>query len=167
VPAWQEPADTTEDLTVNSIDPVTHRRLAVDLFNRSWQLLEKDGRTQEEDDELIHVVHAARYHWGEIGTHAQLARGENQCARVYAALGRPEAALYHAQRSIDLVRAGGDGFEDWDLATALEVVARANLAAGNRAEAEHYAQLARAELDAIADPDDRAIIEGQLAELEL
>jgi hypothetical protein len=65
------------------------------------------------------------------------------------------------------VRAGGEGFEDWDLASALEIVARGQLAAGNRAEAEHYAALARAELDSITDADDREIIAGQIAELRL
>ena len=156
-----------DDVTVDPVDTATHRRLAVDLFNRSWQLLETENRTPEQDDELIHVVHASRYHWGEVGGAARLARGENQCARVYAALGRPEAALHHANRSLDLARAGGNGFEDWDLATALEVVARAQLAAGNRTEAEQYAGLARAELDSIEDPDDREVIAGQIAELAI
>ena len=36
---------------------------------------------------------------------AQVARGENQCARAYAALGRAEPALHHANRCLDLVRA--------------------------------------------------------------
>jgi hypothetical protein len=156
-----------DDVTDDPVDEATHRRLAVDLFNRSWQLLELENRTPAQDDELIHVVHSAAFHWGEIGNAARRARSENQCARVYAALGRPEAALHHAQRSLELVRDGGDGFEDWDLATALEVVARAHLAAGNRAEAEHYATLAQSELDTIAEPEDREIIESQLAELNL
>ena len=155
------------DVSVDPVDAATHRRLAVDLFNRSWQLLELEQRTPEQDDELIHVVHASRHHWGEVGAPAHVARGENQCARVYAALGRPEAALHHASRAFELARAGGESFEDWDLATALEVVARAHLAAGNRSEAAHYAELARAELDGIADPDDREIIAGQIAELGL
>lgn len=147
------------------MDPNAHRRLAADLFNRSWQLLELESRTPEEDDELIHVVHASRYHWGEVGTPARLARGEGQCARVYAALGRPEAALHHANRALELVRAGGEGFEDWDLASALEVTARAHLVAGERTEAERYAALARAELERVADAEDRETIGAQLAEL--
>jgi hypothetical protein len=146
-------------------DADTHRRLAVDLFNRSWALLVQEARTVEAEDELVHAVHASRYHWGVVGTPAHLARGESQCARVYAALGRPEAALHHARRALELVRAGGEGFEDWDLASALEVLARAALAAGNLAEAERYAALGRAELESVADPDDREIIGGQLAEL--
>jgi tetratricopeptide (TPR) repeat protein len=112
-------------------------------------------------------VHAAAFHWGEIGRTARRARAENQCARVYSALGRPEAALHHALRALELAREGGDGFEDWDLATALEVVARAHLAAGNRTEAKHYAELAESELDKVAEPEDREIIGSQLAELKL
>jgi hypothetical protein len=115
----------------------------------------------------VHVVHASRYHWGEVGTSAHLAHGENQCARVYAALGRTEPALHHANRCLELVRAGGEGFQDWDLASALEVVARAHLAAGNTAGASHYAELMRSELEAIADPDDREVIATQIAELGL
>jgi DNA-binding transcriptional MerR regulator len=154
-----------EDVHVDPVDHATHRRLAVDLFNRSWQLLELENRTPEQDDEIVHVVHASCLHWAEVGTAAHRARGENQCARVYAALGRAEPALHHATRALELVRAGGDGFADWDLATALEVVARAHLAGGDRAEAEHYAELARAELESIGDPDEREIIAGQIAEL--
>jgi DNA-binding transcriptional MerR regulator len=153
------------DLSVDPVDAATHRRLAVELFNRSWRLLEQETRTPAEDDELVHCTHASRHHWGEIGNAANLARGENQCARVYAALGRGEPALHHANRCLELVRAGGEGFEDWDLASALEVVARANLAAGNTSDGAHYAGLARAELETVADPDDREVIASQIAEL--
>ncbi len=102
-----------------------------------------------------------------MGTVAHLARGENQCARVYAALERGEPALHHASRCLELVRAGGEGLEDWDLASALEVVARAHLASGHRTEATHFVSLARAELESIADPDDRKVIADQLAELDV
>jgi DNA-binding transcriptional MerR regulator len=156
-----------DDVTVDPVDAATHRRLAVDLFNRSWQLLELENRSPAQDDELIHVAHAARYHWGEVGHAAQRARGENQCSRVYSALGRGEPALHHANRALELVREGGEGFEDWDLASALEVLARAHLTAGDRAEAEHNCALAQSELDKISDPDDREIIESQIAELNL
>jgi DNA-binding transcriptional MerR regulator len=154
-----------KDGDIDAVDAATHRRLAVELFNRSWRLLELTERTPEQDDELIHCVHASRHHWGEVGTAAQLARGENQCARAYAALGRAEPALHHANRCLDLVRAGGEGFEDWDLASALEMAARANLVATNASEAARYAELARQELETTADPDDREVIESQLAEL--
>ena len=65
------------------------------------------------------------------------------------------------------MRSTAESHEDWELASALEVLARAQLAAGNRAEADRYAALARDELIAIEDPDDREVIAGQLAELGL
>ena len=154
-------------MSVDAVDAATHRRLAVELFNRSWTLLELEKRTPEQVDELIHCAHASRHHWGEVGNAANLARGENQCARVYAALGRGEPALFHANRCLDLVRAGGEGLEDWDLASALEVMARAQLAAGNAGEAAQYAALARQELEIVQDRDDREVVESQLVEVGL
>ena len=154
-----------DDLTVDAMDEATHRRIAVDLFNRSWRLLELPERTAEQDDELIHVVHASCHHWREVGAPANLSRGENQCARVYAALGRGEPALHHAGRCLDLVRSDAESHEDWELASALEVLARAHLTAGSRTEAERCAALAQEALAAVEDPDDREMIAGQLAEL--
>ena len=90
-------------------------------------------------------------------------------AKIIASEGEALAAgeLAHASdnRCLDLVRAGGEGFEDWDLASALEMAARANVVAKNASEAARYAELAREELETTADPDDREVIESQLAEL--
>ncbi len=153
-----------DDPTIDTVEDANHRRLGVALFNRSWQLLELPERTPEEDDELLHVVHAACFHWNEVGGPRQRRIGENQCARVHASLRLPESALHHANRCLELVQLGDD-LEDWELASALEVLARAHLAAGGRAEAERYAALARQELANLGDPDDREVIAGQLAEL--
>src|SRR2546421_610947 len=54
--------------SVDPVDAATHRRLAVELFNRSWRLLDLPRRTPEQDDELVHVVHASCHHWREIGS---------------------------------------------------------------------------------------------------
>ena len=80
----------------------TRRRLAAGLFNRVWTLLDTPDRTPEQDDEMLHAAHASRYHWGELETGARLARGEWQCSRVYAVLGRPEPALHHAHRCLTM-----------------------------------------------------------------
>lgn len=151
----------------NELSSEAHRRLAVSLFNRSWELLALQ-RTVPEDDELIHTVHASAHHWRACGgAAANLARGENQCARVYAALGRGEPAVHHAQRCLALVEAGGDGFEDWDRASALEVTARAWLAFGDKPKASEFYRQTQVALADIADPEDRAVIAGQLEELGL
>src|SRR5262245_66256391 len=90
------------------------RQRGVDLFNEAWRLLE----TREDDDRLLHVAHASRYHWGEAEecTPANLARGEWQVARVYTVLGRSEPAIWHALRCLEHCEQNGIG--DWDLAYA-------------------------------------------------
>ena len=137
------------------------RRLAVDLFNFVWTLLEKRERTAEEDDATIHAAHASRHHWAEVGTTVNLARGEWQCSRVYATLGRAEPALYHARRCLAYVEQADDA-ADWDLPFAYEALARAHAVAGERGEAARYERLARDAGTRIAEDDDR---EHLLAEL--
>jgi hypothetical protein len=137
-----------------------HRKFAVELFNRTWDLLDKADRTPEEADEMIHAAHASRYHWGEIGTPLEFARGEWQVSRVYAVLDRPEAALYHAQRSLDLCQANGIG--DFDLAFAYEALARAYAVAGDAVKSGEYTELAMHAAEQIEDEGNREYLESEL-----
>jgi hypothetical protein len=88
-----------------SLDPGDERRLAVGLFNHVWDLLGKPDRSVSDDFEMIHAAHASRYHWGAVGEPVHWARGEWQCSRVYAVLGRFEPALLHAERCLELATA--------------------------------------------------------------
>ena len=137
-----------------------HRKFAVDLFNRTWDLLDKEERTPEEADTMVHAAHASRYHWGEIGTALEFARGEWQISRVYAVLNRPQAALYHAQRSLDLCQANEIG--DFDLAFAYEALARAYAIAGDGAVSGEYIELAMRAAEEIEDAGNREYLEGEL-----
>ena len=138
-----------------------HRRLAAELFNRVWTLLEQPARTQTEDDTMLHAAHASRFHWGEIGEPVNLARGEWQVSRVYAVLGRAEPALFHARRCLELCQAHEIG--DFDLAFAYEALARANAVAGLPDDTARYAELARQAGERIAEQDDREIFFADLA----
>ena len=113
---------------------------------------------------MIHASHASRHHWAEVGTGANLARGEWQISRVYCVLGRAEPALYHAHRCLAYVLEG-DGTEDWDLPFAYEALARATAVAGDASESARYEQLARESGAAIADEDDREHLLEALATL--
>jgi len=141
------------------------RRLAVDLFNHVWTLLERPERTPEQDDEMIHAAHASRHHWSEVGTTANLARGEWQVSRVYATLGRAEPALFHASRCLAYCESRPDEMEEWDLPYAYEALARANSIAGNTEEAQRFAARARELGDQIQDKDDREHLNADLATL--
>ena len=134
-------------------DEKIHKQFAVDLFNATWELLEKPVRTKEEDDEMIHRAHASRYHWGKVGTPVNLARGEWQLARVYTVLNLPESAHYHALRSLEICQANNIG--DFDLAYAYEALARVNSLRNKIIECHYYLKLARKAGDAILEQEDR------------
>jgi DNA-binding transcriptional MerR regulator len=146
-----------------ALDPEAQRRLGIDLFNKTWTLIEKADRTREEDDEMIHCAHASAYHWQQVGTQANRARSEWQCSRVYAVLGRAEPAVAHAERCLELVESNADEMEEFDLPAAYEALARAHLVAGNAAESRRFAARGREAAAAIGDEDDRALIEADLA----
>jgi DNA-binding transcriptional MerR regulator len=163
----REPIVTDATATTTAdIDAATHRQLGVDLYNSTWTLLEKADRTKPETDEMIHRAHASRWHWGRVGEDVNLARGEWLCSRVYAVIGRPEPALWHARRCVEIDEASANR-EAWDLPSAYEAMARAHLAAGDRRSARDWATKARAELAKIDDADDREVIENDLAALDL
>jgi len=144
---------------------VDHRQLGVDLFNHTWALLEREGRTRDDDDEMVYAAHASAYHWLHAegaGPHNR-ARSEWQIARVYAVLGRGEPAVHHAQRCLDHCLENGIG--DWDLAFAYEALARAQKVAGNEPEFRRNLELARETGARISDPEDRELLEKDVAEL--
>ena len=143
----------------------THRALGAGLYNRTWELLAIEGRTADQDDELVDTAHASAWHWRRVGNVANEARGHWLCARVYALLGRGEPAVHHAGRAVAIVAAGGEGFEAWDEAAAAEAMARALAVSGDGAGAALWKGRARLALNAIAEEDDRAVIEADLDSL--
>ena len=143
--------------------PEERRRLAVDLFNHAWTLMRLPERTPEQDDELVHAAHASRHHWAEVGTTANLARGEWQVSRVYATLGRAEPAIYHARRCLAYCEADPDALEEWDLPYAYEALARAHAVASDTDESERFAARARELAEQVRDDEDREQLASDLA----
>ena len=139
----------------------TDKELGIELFNKTWALLETP---QPDPDELLHCAHASAYHWMEAGgTVANRARSEWQCSRVYAVLGRGEPALHHARRCLELCESAPDEIEEFDLPFAYEALARAYSVAGDEGEAQAWLERARAAGAKIADEDDRVLLESDLS----
>ncbi len=151
-------------MTESEISQEMHKSLAVNLFNRVWDLLDKSNRTAEEDDEMIHSAYASRYHWGEIGTPLELERGEWQISRVYSILNRSEPALTHAERCLSICEANGIG--DFDLAFAYEALARAHAAAGNATKSREFLALGEKAAEAIEDEENRGYALGEMASVK-
>ena len=147
------------------LDTETHRRIAKDLFNHTWTLIEKAERSPEEADQMLYATHASAWHWSKGGgTLANAARAEWQIARVYSTLGRGEPALWHSRRCLELAEAATKAgvADDWDVPAALEGLARAQGVAGDLAAAKATRTRARESLTGIADPEDRQVIDQDL-----
>ncbi|WP_436531445.1 MerR family transcriptional regulator [Actinoplanes sp. HUAS TT8] len=143
----------TQPPTPNVTD---ERELARTLFNQTWTLIEKESRTPGEDERMIHMAHASRFHWENVGDDQNRAIGEWQCSRVYATLGRGEPALYHARRC--LAYADRPGAETWLIASAHEGLARAQAVAGDLEAARDSRSQALALAETVADPEDRKVV---------
>jgi hypothetical protein len=142
-----------------------HRALGVDLYNRTWQLLE----ARADADEIVDTAHASAYHWRHAAgaTAANRARSHWLCSHVYAVLGRPDPALHHAKRCLSVVETRPGEMADFDLPSAYEALARAQAVAGNGDEARRFLELGRAETAKLADVDDREQLESQFADIAL
>jgi hypothetical protein len=160
LPRMTDPAPTTV------LDPETERRVAAALYNHVWDLLETPDRTPVQDEALLHAAHASRWHWGVIGGPEQKIVGDWLLSRAYAAAARGGEAVHYAR----MASAGCDAFPeapDWLAASTAEGMARALLADGDVSAAREWRDRTTAGLAEIADPEDRELIAGQLAELDV
>jgi hypothetical protein len=117
----------------------THRSLAVEFFNRVWDLLDKPSRTADEDTEMLNAAHASLAHWLKIGNAQNFSIGEWQISRVYATLKRAEPALYHGLRALEIAEKAP--LAPFYISYGHEAVARAHaLNANSAAVASHLAK---------------------------
>jgi hypothetical protein len=100
-------------------------KFAGDLFTDVWRLLEKKNRTEEEDDEMVNAAHASLHFWSQFGKPKNLATGQWQVSRVYSVLKRPEPALYHAKKCLEICEKNKIAENEFDIAWAYEAIAAA------------------------------------------
>jgi len=139
------------------------RDLAIQLFNETWELIDKKDRTDKDNITMLHKAHASCYLWREEKNPVNDARGEWQVSRVYSILNEGRLALLHANESLSLcLRNQIAGF---DLAFGYEAIARSYHTLGDTAHKEEFKQRGLAACAAIEDPEDRAYTLGNFADL--
>jgi len=113
---------------------------------------------------MIHMAHTSRYHWGEIGTPLNFARGDWQISRVYSILSKGEAAYQYAATSLN--HCLDNEFGDFDLAFAYEALARASSVMGDDKNRKKYIPLARKAGEAIEKPGDQDYFYSELGSIK-
>lgn len=156
------PVDTSTPVP-DDIEGQWHRAQAIAANNSVWELLDGRALGQRDVDEVLERAYAAAYHWRRAAkaTVVNQARAAYLLSRVHACCGHGELALHHADRCSELVAEAPDDAADFDHAYAYEARARALACLGRATEAREVRS--RAAAVAIADPQDRAIFEGDLA----
>ena len=144
-----------------------HRWFGVQLNNGMWDRIEDPGigphTPQDERETLLYSAYASAYHWRQVGSPANAARGEHLISRMAVKLGEDAVALRHARRCLELVEVHPDDVEDWDAPFAHEALARALAATGDRAAGQTHRDLARDLTAAVASDGDRQVLESELA----
>jgi hypothetical protein len=139
------------------------RELAIQLFNRSWELLEST-RDSDDDVELLTAAFGSRYHWLNAGGPEQWIVSDWMVARAAAAIGNGALAILFAQRAHSAAQENQS--PDWLVASTAEGVARAYAALGDVEQFNHWFALASRLIEVIADPEDQSLIVGQLSDLK-
>jgi hypothetical protein len=148
---------------VPALDPATHRTLAIDANNSVWEILgdAADPLSGDEGEEMTRRAYAAAYHWQRTAgaTAANEARASWLLSRVWVVRGNGSVALDHAQRCLSVCESAG--VADFDLAYAHEALARSSACLGDGDRARQH--LAAARGVEVSDPEDRSILEADLA----
>jgi hypothetical protein len=143
-----------------------HRWFGVQLNNSQWGRIEAGDISAAspllDREQFLYSAFASAYHWRRVGTIANAARGEHLIARSAVLVGMPEVALAHARRCLSLVEDNRAVMADWDVAFALEALARAEAASGLEAAAAATLERAIAAAAVVADDEDRSIVQREL-----
>lgn len=130
-----------------------HKNLAKQCFNECWNYIEKEARSEADNEEMRRLSETSFYHWSQVQDHAQenVSVGYWQLARVYAISGRSRGAHYYADKCIEVSEQAE--LEPFYLGYAHEAKARAYALGERVAEAKTALDKATSYADAVADPD--------------
>jgi len=142
-----------------------HRKIAAECFNRTWDYLKKKNRNPDDDQTMLNLAHASRYHWSIIGKPLNFAIGDWQISRAYSALNQPDLAIHFAKTSLETCRK--NNLSGWLLASAYEGMARAYIATKDYRQAREYVDKARLQLTSeVVDEEDLKTVSDQIDETE-
>lgn len=139
------------------------RTLAPRDFNHTWELLDKDELSREEEEEMLASTLSQRHNWYLVGTPHNWAVADWQVARVAAVLGYADLSRRFAERSLELATEHELG--PFVTGFAHEAIARAAAEVDDVETFTEHLELARATLAEIAEDDDRDLLEADLAEM--
>jgi hypothetical protein len=146
---------------INEAD--AHRFFSASCFNRAWDLIDKAGRTEAENEQMLLLSQSSLWHWTQRHdcTPRNLSIGYWQLSRVYALLGRAE----DARASAEVCLRHSEGQAPFYIGYAHEALARSAAVAGDDAEKSRHLEQATRYLAEVTDERDRAPLRADLESL--
>ena len=139
------------------------KALAPRAFNRTWELLDAEELTREQEEEMLASTFAQRYLWYRVGDLRNLAIADWQVSRVAAVLGYAELARRFGERSLDV--SIENSLDPFVTGFAHEAIARAAADVDDVDTFTEHIAAARALLAEIEDDDERDVLAADLAEM--
>lgn len=143
---------------------VTHRYFSATCFNKTWEFIDKNSRTDADNMEMLQTTMASLWHWTqrEDAKPQNLSVGNWQVSRIFALLGQADNARRYAETALKL----SEGCEPFYVGFAYEALARAEMVAGGTIKMKEYLSAARSYLEKVEDSEDREVLESDLASIK-
>lgn len=140
-----------------------HKFFAVSCFNATWNLMDKQDRTPEEDEEMLRLTMASSWHWTkrEDCVPQNMSIAYWQVSRVHAIVGRGDEALRYGQLCLDVSQ--GEGIDAFALGYAYEALARAEMVLGNREGMQTHIEKAHEVAERVSDDDTKKMLTDDLS----
>lgn len=151
-------------MTEAKFDPAeAHKQFSAGNFNAAWELIEKQERSAEEQEQMRLLSMASIWHWTQRPdcTPQNLSIGYWQASRVHAISGLPDEARRFGNLCLENSQA--EGVAPFALAYAYEALARAEAMAGNVTKRDEHIVEARKVMERMTDADMVKYLESDLA----
>ena len=144
-----------------------HKYFSTNLYNKAWDLIDKEQRTPEDDEQMIRLSHASHYHWTQRPdyTTTSASIGYWQTSRIYAILDQTENAMRYGNLCLEASQE--EGVPPFFLGYAYEALARAAAVAGNRQELDDYLDKAKDTAKHIEKVDERKMLLDDLQTIKI
>lgn len=142
---------------------IWHRTFAPMAYNQTWLLLDRDELSRDQEVEMLTSSFAQRYHWRAVGTPRNWAIADWQISRVAAVLGYADLARRFGEHSLQTCLE--NELDAFVTGFAHEALARAAADVDDVETFTEHLALAREKATEIEDPEERDVLESDLAEM--
>lgn len=143
----------------------SHRKFSASCFNGVWELIDKTGRTPEDDRLMREMAHASLFHWlkRDDCDASKISIGLWLISRVYSVIGDGGVAAGYAAECIEL--SASNSLSPFYMGYGYEAAARAAGVAGEVEAKVDFLKKAADELSRIEDVEEKEMLEKDLEKL--